>query len=63
MPVPKGYTSRSFAEFLLNEVAVAVAPGNGFGDGGEGYVRVGLLVEEERLQEAIERIATLNLTF
>jgi aminotransferase len=42
---------------------VAVAPGNGFGDGGEGYVRVGLLVEEERLQEAIERIATLNLTF
>ncbi|WP_207942542.1 aminotransferase [Enterococcus sp. DIV2402] len=63
MPVPKGYTSRSFAEFLLNEVAVAVAPGNGFGDGGEGYVRVGLLVEEERLQEAIARIATLNLTF
>ncbi|OJG85088.1 hypothetical protein RV16_GL001413 [Enterococcus saccharolyticus] len=63
MPVPKGYTSVSFANFLLEEVAVAVAPGSGFGDGGEGYVRIGLLVEEARLEEAIKRIATLQLIF
>lgn len=63
MPVPKGYTSVSFANFLLEEVAVAVAPGSGFGDGGEGYVRIGLLVVEARLEEAIKRIATLQLIF
>lgn len=46
MPVPKGYTSESFAALLLDKAAVAVAPGNGFGEGGEGYVRVGLLIDE-----------------
>lgn len=63
MPVAKGYTSESFADFLLEEAAVAVAPGNGFGAGGEGFVRVGLLVDEERLAEAIDRIAQLDLDF
>ncbi|MCX7569388.1 pyridoxal phosphate-dependent aminotransferase [Tumebacillus sp. DT12] len=56
VPVPKGYTSVSFAEKLLHEAHIAVAPGNGFGTHGEGYVRVGLLASEERLQEAVERI-------
>lgn len=61
MPVPKGYTSESFAALLLDKAAVAVAPGNGFGEGGEGYVRVGLLIDEPRLTEACQRIAKLNL--
>lgn len=61
MPVPKGYTSEQFADLLLDKVSVAVAPGRGFGEGGEGYVRIGLLVEPERLVEAVERIKTLAL--
>lgn len=61
MPVPKGYTSEKFADLLLEKAAVAVAPGTGFGDGGEGFVRVGLTVEEDRLVEAVARIAELNL--
>lgn len=61
LPVPNGYTSQEFADKLLNEADVAVAPGNGFGQFGEGYIRVGLLVDEHRLEEAIERIGKLNI--
>ncbi len=61
MPVPKGYTSQSFADLLLDKTAVAVAPANGFGQHGEGYVRIGLLIEPERLVEAVERIGNLHL--
>jgi aminotransferase len=56
LPVPKGFSSLSFTDFLLNEADVAVAPGVGFGEHGEGYVRVGLLATEERLVEAAHRI-------
>ena len=61
MPVPEGYTSEAFADLLLDKAAVAVAPGNGFGAGGEGYVRVGLLIDEPRFTEACQRITKLHL--
>lgn len=60
-PVPKGYTSEQFADLLLEKARVVVAPGNGFGEYGEGYVRVGLLCEEEKLLEAARRIKELQL--
>ncbi|MBM7837783.1 aminotransferase [Alkalihalobacillus xiaoxiensis] len=60
MPVPTGFTSESFAHYLLNEAHLVVAPGNGFGQYGEGYVRIGLLAEEERLEEAIKRLEKLD---
>jgi len=61
LPVPLGYTSEQFADLLLDQADIAVAAGNGFGQFGEGYVRVGLLVSEERLREAIARIEKLKL--
>lgn len=61
LPVPEGYTSQSFADLLLDEAHVVVAPGIGFGAYGEGYVRVGLVSSEERLAEAVKRIAGLKL--
>lgn len=61
LPVPKGYTSEQFSALLLEKAHVVVAPGNGFGETGEGYVRVGLLDSEERLEEAVERIGNLDL--
>jgi aminotransferase len=61
LPVAPGYTSETFAELLLQEADVVVAPGVGFGMHGEGYVRLGLLTNEARLQEAVERIGKLNL--
>jgi L-glutamine---4-(methylsulfanyl)-2-oxobutanoate aminotransferase len=61
LPVPAGFTSEEFADFLLEKADVAVAAGNGFGEYGEGYIRVGLLVDEERLKEAVDRIGKLKL--
>ncbi|WP_339289292.1 pyridoxal phosphate-dependent aminotransferase [Ureibacillus sp. FSL K6-0786] len=61
LPVPEGFTSQEFSDYLLDKADVAVASGNGFGEHGEGYIRVGLLVEEERLREAIRRIEALGI--
>lgn len=61
LPVPKPYSSADFADLLLTEASVMVAPGIGFGSHGEGYVRIGLLSSEERLEEAVRRIGKLNL--
>ncbi|HEX7057078.1 MAG TPA: pyridoxal phosphate-dependent aminotransferase [Bacilli bacterium] len=61
LPVPRPYTSSEFAELLISQAKVVVAPGSGFGANGEGYVRLGLLTTEERLREAIERIGKLGV--
>jgi aminotransferase len=61
LPVPDGYTSAAFADKLLQEANLVVAPGIGFGTSGEGYVRLGLLTGEERLREAVRRIGALKL--
>jgi L-glutamine---4-(methylsulfanyl)-2-oxobutanoate aminotransferase len=61
LKVPQGYTSEEFADFLLEKAQIAVAPGIGFGEFGEGYVRVGLLTSEERMEEAVERIKALKI--
>ncbi|MFC4777618.1 pyridoxal phosphate-dependent aminotransferase [Paenibacillus sp. GCM10023252] len=61
LPVPEGYTSEQFADLVLAEADVVVAPGAGFGTHGEGYVRLGLLTSEARLQEAVRRIGKLGL--
>ncbi|MFL2106085.1 aminotransferase class I/II-fold pyridoxal phosphate-dependent enzyme [Desemzia sp. FAM 23991] len=56
---PGEYTSEGFMDFLANEARVLVAPGDGFGTLGEGYVRIGLSQSDERLLEAAKRIAVL----
>ncbi|MCM3090292.1 pyridoxal phosphate-dependent aminotransferase [Cytobacillus sp. AMY 15.2] len=61
LKVPESFTSEEFSEYLLEKAHIAVAPGNGFGPFGEGFVRVGLLTSEERLREAVERIQKLSL--
>lgn len=59
VPVPGGMKSMDFADLLLEKAHVMVAPGNGFGPHGEGYVRVGLLNTEARMQEAVERMISI----
>lgn len=61
LPVPGGFTSEGFADYLLDKADVVVAAGKGFGEYGEGYIRVGLLMDEDRLEEAVKRIEKLNL--
>jgi len=59
--IPKGYTSKSFAEKLLNEAYVIVTPGSGFGPSGEGYVRATIFQPKAKIEEALERIGRLKL--
>ena len=51
-----GLTSKEFTERLLKEAHVLVIPGNAFGESGEGYVRIALTVNVEKLKEAFDRI-------
>jgi alanine-synthesizing transaminase len=48
--------SLEFTKLLLKDGKVAVSPGIGFGDYGEGYVRFSLIENEERIQQAIRGI-------
>jgi len=57
---PEGLSSAQFAGRVLTETGVVLTPGNGFGDSGEGYFRISLTVNEERLQEALDRIGSLT---
>ncbi|MBP1994788.1 pyridoxal phosphate-dependent aminotransferase [Paenibacillus eucommiae] len=61
LPVPKGRNSAELADLILQEAKVVAAPGIGFGTHGEGYVRLGLLSSEARLEEAVQRIGKLHL--
>jgi aminotransferase len=61
LPVPAGFTSETFATTLLEQTHIAVAPGIGFGKAGDRYVRVGLLTDEKRLEEAVNRLDKLSL--
>jgi LL-diaminopimelate aminotransferase len=56
VPTPDGETSTAFADRLLDETGVFVAPGNGYGERGEGFVRFSLTVPDDRLAEAMDRI-------
>jgi LL-diaminopimelate aminotransferase len=53
---PPNVTSTAFAARFLSEAAIVVTPGVGFGEAGEGYIRVALTCSTERLLEAIERM-------
>lgn len=52
-------TSIEFATLLIKEAGIAVAPGTGFGEYGEGYVRLALVENEERIGIAVERLKKL----
>ncbi|MEM7508719.1 MAG: LL-diaminopimelate aminotransferase [Pseudomonadota bacterium] len=54
-PIPEGFRhmgSMEFAKLLLVEAGVAVSPGIGFGEYGEGFVRIGLVENEQRIRQA-----------
>jgi alanine-synthesizing transaminase len=48
--------SIDFSMKLLEEAEVAVSPGRGFGDAGEGYLRLALVENEHRLRQAVRQI-------
>ncbi len=60
IPVPGG-DSKAFALRALREEGVVVLPGASLGEGGEGFFRIALTVEETRLVEAVERLGRLRV--
>jgi len=58
--VPEGYSSLESVEKLLEEVGILSTPGNALGPSGEGYVRFSLTVDEERIEEAVERLSRIK---
>ena len=59
-PIPEAWRSRvgsiDFAMRLLEEAEVAVSPGRGFGEAGEGWLRLALIENEQRLRQAVRQI-------
>ena len=61
-PIPGKFQnmgSMEFAKMLMQKASVAVAPGIGFGEYGEGYVRIGLVENEHRIRQAAKSIKKL----
>jgi len=55
--IPAGYTSKEFAEDLLDQVGIVVTPGTGYGKNGEGYVRMSLTLPDAALVKGLSRLA------
>jgi LL-diaminopimelate aminotransferase len=63
LPVPAGYTSQQWSEYLIDTCDMVVTPGNAFGPGGEGFFRVSLVADVTILAEAIERMHGVGIRF
>jgi alanine-synthesizing transaminase len=62
-PIPepfRGLGSLEFAKLLIQECRVAVSPGIGFGEYGEGYVRFALVENEQRTRQALRGLKNLS---
>lgn len=64
LPVPEaGRESIPFALELLQKTGVLITPGRGFGEYGEGYLRIALTVSADRLREVVQRIKNAGYVY
>lgn len=63
VPCSVGMTSTDFALDVLQKTGVVVTPGNAFGVAGEGYVRISLIVECDRLAEVLRRFKQAGICY
>jgi LL-diaminopimelate aminotransferase len=63
IPTPPGISSADFAMEVLENTGVVVTPGNAFGEGGEGYVRISLIADRDRLGEALNRFKQAGIRY
>jgi LL-diaminopimelate aminotransferase len=60
-PIPEGFdSSAAYCEHVLERVGVAISPGGAYGPSGEGWFRISLTTPDDRLAEAVERLASLG---
>jgi alanine-synthesizing transaminase len=60
-PIPEPFRhlgAMEFSKLLLTEAEVAVSPGTGFGEAGEGYVRIALVENKHRIRQAVRNVRT-----
>ncbi|NRB08916.1 MAG: aspartate aminotransferase [Richelia sp.] len=62
-PCPTGIRSTEFALDVLNKTGVVITPGNAFGIGGEGYVRISLIHDCDRLAQVIQRLKQAGIRY
>jgi LL-diaminopimelate aminotransferase len=59
-PVPEGFESAAaYCEYVLEQAAVVISPGDAYGPSGAGFFRISLTTPEDRLLEAVERLRQL----
>jgi LL-diaminopimelate aminotransferase len=63
IPCPQGLSSTDFALDVLEKTGVVLTPGNAFGEGGEGYVRLSLIADGDRLGEALGRLKQAGIRY
>ncbi|KJH71623.1 aspartate aminotransferase [Aliterella atlantica] len=63
VPCAEGMGSTDFALSVLQQTGVVVTPGNAFGSAGEGYVRISLIAECDRLAEVLQRFKQANICY
>ena len=63
VPCPPDIGSTDFALDILQKTGIVVTPGNAFGIGGEGYVRISLIADLPRLQEALDRLTEAEIRY
>ncbi len=63
IPAPVGMTSADFALKVLESTGVVFTPGSAFGQGGEGYVRISLIADCDRLGEALNRLKQAGIRY
>jgi LL-diaminopimelate aminotransferase len=55
--------STTFALSVLQKTGIVVTPGNAFGAGGEGYVRISLIADTDRMTQALSRLKTAGIRY
>jgi LL-diaminopimelate aminotransferase len=60
--VPQGFTSVEFAARMIDDIGVVMTQGTGYGQYGEGFVRLSLTIPDEQLDEGVRRIKEWSRT-
>ncbi len=55
--IPKGFTSAEFTALLLDEANIVVTPGNGYGQYGEGYIRLSLTIDDDDMERGLDQLS------
>jgi LL-diaminopimelate aminotransferase len=60
-PIPAGFeSSAAYCEYVLEEAAVVISPGEAYGPSGAGFFRISLTTQDDRLSEAVDRLRSLG---